>query len=212
MVVARRVLILGLALGVVLSAAPQPARVVSLIPAVTEMLFAMGAGPDVIGVSSFDRFPAEVSSRQPVGGLLDPNTERILTLRPTLVVIYETQVELRDRLAAAGIRTWPYRHGSVASIYDTIQGLGVALGRTADADALTRRMQQRVADITGALREQPAVPTLFVIGRDAGALQHLDVAGGDGFLNEIVELAGGINVFRDIARPAVDASTEQVLT
>src|SRR5216684_1799325 len=148
MAVARRALMLVIALSVISTAAPPSARVISLIPAVTEMLFAMGAGPDVIGVGSFDRFPAEVSSRQKVGGLLDPNTERILTLRPTLVVIYETQVELRDRLAAAGIRTWPYRHGSIASIYDTIQGLGVALGRTADADALTRRMQQRVADIT----------------------------------------------------------------
>src|SRR6266849_2884257 len=165
MVVAHRVPIIARALGVVFTAAPQPARVVSLIPAVTEMLFAMGAGSDVIGVSSFDRFPAEVSSRQKVGGLLDPNTERILTLRPTLVVIYETQFELRDRLAAAGIPAWPYRHGSVASIYDTIQGLGNALGRTADAEALTRRMQQQVADVRGALREQSAVPTLFVIGR-----------------------------------------------
>ncbi len=211
MVVVRRGLIIALALGVVLTAAPRPARVVSLIPAVTEMLFAMGAGSDVIGVSSFDRFPGEVSSRQKVGGLLDPDTERILTLRPTLVVIYETQVELRDRLAAAGVPTWPYRHGSIASIYDTILGLGHALGRTADAEALTRRMQQEVADVRGALRAQPAVPTLFVIGRDVGALQHLDVAGGDGFLNEIVELAGGINVFRDVARPAVEASTELVL-
>src|SRR5260370_36520437 len=120
MVVARRMVIIVLALGVVLTAAPPPARVVSLIPAVTEILFAMGAGPDVIGVSSFDRFPAEVSSRQKVGGLLDPNTERILTLRPTLVVIYETQVELRDRLAAAGMPMWPDRDGSIPAIYCTL--------------------------------------------------------------------------------------------
>ena len=211
MVVARRALIIALALSVVVTAAPRPARVVSLIPAVTEMLFAMGAGSDVIGVSSFDRFPAEVASRQKVGGLLDPDTERILTLRPTLVVIYETQFELRDRLAALGIPTWPYRHGSLASIYDTIQGLGRALGRPAEADALMRRMQQQIADLKSALRQQPAVPTLFVIGRDDGALQHLVVAGGDAFLNEIVELAGGRNVFRDVGRPAVDASVEQVL-
>src|SRR5713226_774000 len=160
MVIARRVPILVLASSVLLTGAPRPTRVISLIPAATEILFAIGAGPDVIGVSSFDRFPAEVSSRQKVGGLLDPDTERILMLRPTLVVIYETQFELRDRLAAAGIRTWPYRHGSVASIYETIRGIGNALGRTAEAEALTRRMQQQVADIKGALREQPAVPTL----------------------------------------------------
>src|SRR5260370_14294271 len=136
MVVARRVLRTALALGVVLTAAPQAARVVSLIPAVTEMIFAMGAGSDVIGVSSFDRFPAEVSSRQKVGGLLDPNTERILTLRPTLVVIYETQIDLRDRLAAAGVRTGPDRHRYGAAAYHPIRGLGIGVGRPADAGML----------------------------------------------------------------------------
>ncbi len=153
MVVVRRGLIIALALGVVLTAAPRPARVVSLIPAVTEMLFAMGAGSDVIGVSSFDRFPGEVSSRQKVGGLLDPDTERILRLRPTLVVIYETQVELRDRLAAAGIPTWPYRHGSIASIYDTILGLGHALWNALPAVPAVRN--HRIFEIND---ERLAVP------------------------------------------------------
>ena len=74
MAIARRVLVMAMALSVVLTAAPSPNRVISLIPAVTEILFAMGAGSDVIGVSSFDRFPADVSSRQKVGGLLDPDT------------------------------------------------------------------------------------------------------------------------------------------
>src|SRR5712691_1930668 len=113
MVVARRALMMVMALGVIVTAAPPSPRVISLIPAVTEMLFAIGAGSDVSGVSRFDRFPAEVSSRPTVGGLLDPDTERILALRPTLVVIYDTQVDLSNRLDAAGIRTWPYRHGSV---------------------------------------------------------------------------------------------------
>src|SRR2546428_284470 len=211
MAVVRRVLIVALALEVVLTAAPQPARIISLIPAVTEMLFAIGAGPEVVGVSSFDRFPSEVSSRQKVGGLLDPDTERIVALRPTLVVICETQFELRDRLATAGIHTWPYRHGSVASIYDTIRGLGHALGRTTESEALTIRMQRQIADVRTALNQTPPTRTLFVIGRDIDALQHLSVAGGEGFLNEIIELAGGINVFRDVARPVVDASHEQVL-
>jgi iron complex transport system substrate-binding protein len=90
------------------------------MPATTEMLFAIGAGPNVVGVSSFDRFPVEAITRLRVGALLDPDTERILSLQPTLVVVYETQTELRTHLDRAAILAFPYRHGSVADIYDTI--------------------------------------------------------------------------------------------
>ena len=71
------------------AAAPQ--RIVSLIPTVTEMIFAMGDGAHLAGVSSFDRFPPEVSRITQVGALLDPNVERILSLKPDLVVLYSTQ-------------------------------------------------------------------------------------------------------------------------
>lgn len=212
MAAAKRLLMLALVFGAALTAAPIPHRVISLIPAATEILFAMGAGPEVIGVSTFDRFPPEVMSRPKVGGLLDPDTERVLALRPTLVVIYETQTELRTRLTAAGIRTYAYRHGSIAFVYATIQGLGRVLGREREADALTVRMQRQFADIGSALRATSPVPTFLVIGRDPGSLHGLDVAGGQDFLNEIIEAAGGVNVFQDIARPAVEVSTEQVLT
>src|SRR4051812_34317526 len=73
------------------AAAAQPQRIVSLIPAVTEMLFAIGGGSRIVGVSSYDRFPPDVQRIDRVGGLLDPNVERILSLRPDLVVVYATQ-------------------------------------------------------------------------------------------------------------------------
>src|SRR5512134_3263657 len=76
-------------------------RIVSLVPAVTEMLFAIGAGPSVVGVSSFDHYPPEVASRTRVGALLDPDVERIIALRPDLVVVHDTQDDLKRQLASA---------------------------------------------------------------------------------------------------------------
>ena len=77
------------------SATPaRPQRIISLIPAVTEMLFAVGAGPQVVAVSSFDEYPPEVKNLQRVGALLDPDLERILSLRPDLVVVYGSQEDL----------------------------------------------------------------------------------------------------------------------
>src|SRR5688572_22497973 len=78
-------------------------RVVSLVSAVTEMLFAIGAGDAVVGVSNYDTFPPEVTTRPKVGALVDPDFERILTLRPDLVVVYGSQDDLMRRLERAAI-------------------------------------------------------------------------------------------------------------
>ena len=80
-----------------------PRRIISLIPAVTEMLFAIGAGPQVVAVSSFDRYPPQVEKLQRVGALIDPDVERILSLRPDMVAIYASQGDLRAQLERAKI-------------------------------------------------------------------------------------------------------------
>src|SRR4051794_22989768 len=87
----------------------RPRRIISLIPAVTEMLFAIGAGPQVIAVSSFDEYPPEVKNLQRVGALLDPDVERILSLRPDLVVLFGSQEDLSKQLARANVATFSYR-------------------------------------------------------------------------------------------------------
>jgi len=78
-------------------------RIISIIPATTEMLFAMGAGDRVVAVGSYDQFPPQVETRPRVGALLDPDVERIIALRPDLVVLYGTQTDLRTQLERASI-------------------------------------------------------------------------------------------------------------
>ena len=86
-----------------LHAQGQPQRIISLIPAVTEMLFALGAGDRVVAVGSFDRYPPQVEQRPRVGALLDPDLERMLALKPDLVAVYGSQTDLRQQLQRAGV-------------------------------------------------------------------------------------------------------------
>ena len=85
------------------------------VPAVTEMLFAIGAGPQVVAVSSFDRYPPQVEKLQRVGALIDPDVERILSLRPDMVAIYASQGDLRAQLERAKIPIPAARSGFTAS-------------------------------------------------------------------------------------------------
>ena len=80
----------------------SPRRIISLIPAATEMLFAIGASPRVVAVGSYDRYPPEATKLPTVGALIDPNVERILSLKPDLVVIYASQTDLKRQLVRAG--------------------------------------------------------------------------------------------------------------
>lgn len=187
------------------------ARIVSVVPAVTEMLFAIGAGPHVVAVSSFDEFPPEVRSLPKVGALLDPDVERILALRPTLVVSYGSQTDLQRQLGRSQVPVFSYRHGGIPAIVETLARLGPAVGRAAEAERLVADIRRDLDRVRAAVRGRPRPRTLLIFERDPGALRGIYVSGGRGFLHEMLEIAGGVNVFADVDREAVQPSTETLL-
>jgi len=187
-------------------------RIVSLVPALTEMLFAMGAGAQVVGVSSYDDFPDEVRSRPRVGALLDPDVERILSLEPDLVLVYGSQTDLAGQFARAGIRVYAYRHGGIANVLGTIRDLGRLTGHAAEAERLAGQLQADLDSTRARVAGRPAPRTMVVMGRDAMALRGVYASAGVGFLHELLGVAGGEDVFADVAREGVQPSNETLLT
>jgi cobalamin transport system substrate-binding protein len=186
-------------------------RIVSLVPALTEMLFAIGAGPQVVAVSSYDEFPPEVKALPKVGALLDPDMERILALRPDLVVSYGSQTDMQAQLARAKIRVFSYRHAGLNGVFATLKDLGDAVGRTADSDRLAREIHSGLDAIQARVRGRPKPRTLLVFERDPESLRGIYVSGGVGFLHDMLGIAGGVNVFADVARESVQPSVETML-
>ena len=186
-------------------------RVVSVVPALTEMLFAVGAGPQVVGVGSFDDFPPEAKTRPRVGALIDPDVERILSLRPDLVMTYGSQGELESQLARAHIQTFPFRHGGMATILETLRDIGRITGHSAEGERQAKAIEERLNAIRARVRGQPRPRTLLVFGRQPKTLQQMYVTGGKGFLDEMLDIAGGVNVFADMKRESVQPSHELLL-
>jgi iron complex transport system substrate-binding protein len=186
-------------------------RIVSLVPAITEVLFAIGAGPKVVGVSSFDAFPPAVNALPRVGALLDPDTERILTLHPDLVITYETQGDIEKRFERAGIMVFSYRHSGIDGMLDTMRRIGEIVGSTQEASAAVRALQQRLASIRARVKGLPRPRTLLVFERTPQTLRDLYVSGGTGFLNDMLDVAGAVNVFADITRESVQPSQETLI-
>ncbi|MFB3853966.1 MAG: ABC transporter substrate-binding protein [Vicinamibacterales bacterium] len=195
------------------SSSGSPSRIVSLVPAVTEMLFAIGAGDLVAGVSSFDRHPPEVEALPKVGALLDPDIERIAVLRPDLLVLYASQSELRAHIDSMGIGVYEYRHAGLGDVTSTIRELGAIIGGDArrKAEAVATDLESRLADIRSRSAGKERTPTLLVFGREPGSLRNVLASGGVGFLADLLDVAGGNNVFGAVARESVPATTEAVL-
>jgi iron complex transport system substrate-binding protein len=208
----KNALIVAVALCVVVSQVraqtPGPQRIVSIVPSVTEMLFAMGAGPQVVGISTFDKHPPEALNRPRVGGLIDPDIERIMALEPDLVVVYGTQTDLRTQMSRAGIATFLYEHSGLSDITRTIRALGGRTGRIAESAELADRIDSDVAALRRRVAGRPRPRTLLIFGRDAETLRGIYASGGIGFLHDMLEAAGGANVFADVKRQSIQATSE----
>ncbi len=200
-----------LALASIVVAQAPARRIVSIVPAVTEMLFAIGAGPQVVAVSSYDDFPPAVKSLPRVGALLDPDVERILALRPDLVVSYGSQTDLQGQLERAGIAVFSYRHAGLAGMFETLETLGTRTGRRGETERLTRDLRAHLDSVRARVKGRQRPRTLLVFERDPMTLRGLYVSGGRGFLHEMLEIAGGENVFADVQREAVQPSHETLL-
>jgi iron complex transport system substrate-binding protein len=198
-------------LAVAVAVHAEPRRVVSIVPATTEMLFAMGAGDRLVAVGSYDRFPPEVERLPRVSALLDPNVERILSLRPDLVIIYGTQTDLRTQLERAQVPFYPYVHRGLADITETIRSLGARVGVATEANALAARIERQLAEIRARVAQSPRPKTLLVFGREPGTLKNIDASGGVGFLHDILETAGGTDLLADAKQQSVTMTTELVL-
>jgi len=175
-----------------------PRRVVSLAPSITETLFALGAGDQIAGVTSYCTYPAEARKKPRVGGMVNPDLETIVDLRPDLVVM-SVEGNIRDdldRITAAGIPVYVSNPRSLEGVYRSILGLGVVTGRRERADTLVRSMRAGERRITAAMRMQREHTVLVIV-----SLQPLIVAGPGTFLDHLVVLAGG----RNLAPPSASA-------
>jgi cobalamin transport system substrate-binding protein len=199
------------------AAAPQSRsttarRVVSLVPNVTEMLFAVGAGAQVIAVTSYDDFPAEVKSLPRVGALLDPDIERILALRPDLVIVYGSQTELEAQFGRAGIRVYSYKHGGIEDVLASIRDVAQLTGHRQNGEQVVRSLRTQLDAIRNRVRGHSRPRTMLVLGRDPGTLRGIYASGGVGFMHDVLDAAGGDDVFADIRRESVQPSNETILS
>src|SRR5687768_6183111 len=183
-------------------------RIISLVPATTEILFALGAGDRVVGRTHWDGWPPEVLDVPDLGDGIRPSIETVLSARPDLVVLYASG-DNRDAaraLRAAGVPVISLRIDSIAEFERAALLLGDAVGEPNRAQAVVDSVRQTLERVRRATSGRIR-PTVFMLAWET----PLMTIGSGSFLSELVEIAGGRNVFGDLEGPSPQVSFEEVL-
>ena len=191
---------------------PAPAtrsRIVSLIPATTEILFALGAGDRVVGRTHWDGWPPEVQHVPDLGDGIRPSIETVIGARPDLVILYAAG-DNRDAtraLRSAGIDVISLRIDSIAEFERATLLLGDMVGESANARVVVDSVRATLERVRVAAAGRGSRPTVFMLAWET----PLMTIGAGSFLSELVEIAGGRNVFGDLEGPSPQVSFEEVL-
>ncbi|HZI92617.1 MAG TPA: helical backbone metal receptor, partial [Patescibacteria group bacterium] len=186
----------------------RPARIVSLAPSVTEILFAMGAGERVVGVTDYCDFPPEARSRTRIGGLINPDLEKIVSLKPDLAMATTTGNYLDDaeRIERLGIPVYTINTPTVESMLKTLETIGDLVGEPARSRTLSGQLRSRIDQVRVSAGRHVRVRTLFVIEGDP-----LIAPGRGTFLGEALAIAGADLVTKDAPASWGQYDLEQVI-
>ena len=183
-------------------------RIVSLVPSVTETLFALGVGAEVVGVSSYDDYPPEVRRLSRVGSFLTPNLEAIAALRPTIVMgrsISSNQRELHA-LRALGYETLMIEDDSLEQIEASIRLIGRRVGKSQQAGGIIASIEASVNDVHARVNPYPARRTLMLVGH-----QPIVAVGPGTFLDDLLKVARADNIADAAAQQWPQLSIEYIV-
>jgi iron complex transport system substrate-binding protein len=186
----------------------HPHRIICLVPSITDSVFALGAGEDVVAISDYVQFPPEAKQKPSVGSISDPSLETILSLHPDLVLgmPHANQQSALDELQHLNIPVYLVDPHGVAGILHSITSLGQATNHEAQASALVTRLTQRIDAVRASVRGKPVVNVFLPVSYDP-----VITIGKGAFITEIIAIAGGHSITDDINQEWPHISMEVVI-
>ncbi|NOG46355.1 MAG: ABC transporter substrate-binding protein [Calditrichaeota bacterium] len=185
-------------------------RIISLAPNITEILFSLGVQGQIVGVSDYCNFPVGAKEKESIGGLFNPNLEKITALKPDLILATESYKNLAEKLGKDRFRIVLLPEKTVDDIYLTIDSIGVLTGTSLKA----KKMVSDIRDSLDFYRSKSMDITpeaILVLGRDAGTTRNIGISGPGAFINELWVWTGGRNSFPDLDSPFVQINREDLL-
>ncbi len=190
--------------------ATSQAMIVSLAPSVTEILFELGTGDRVVGATKYCDYPQAALAIPRVGELGRPNLEKVLAIRPQMVITTPMErPEYAEQFRQAGIEMVVVRTETMKELLAAIEQIGQAVGRAEGAKAIVARMQGEFDAAASRFKDVPAAKRPRVYFEISA--NPIYTVGGASFINDVISLAGGVNVAGDMPQPYPKVSGETII-
>lgn len=174
----------------------KPTKIISLSPNMTEVLFAVGAGENVVGVTKFADYPKEATEVEVIGSITEPNIEKIITMEPDVVIASSVnKMETIERLKELDVKVAGFSANSVDKAIENIKTIAKLTGNQEKGEEIVTEMYIKIGEITNLVEdhlennEKPKV--FYEIWNDP-----LYTAGKNNFIDDLINMAGGINIGR----------------
>jgi len=185
-----------------------PQRIVSLAPATTEMLFALGLGDRIVGVTNFCDYPEEAKKKPKVGGMSNPSLEAVVSLKPDIVVmsVDGNPKEFEERLRSMKIKTYVFYSKRISELPKGIRDMGIALGAKDKAEAMAADMEHRINKLRAGKNPLLKRKVLFIIWPEP-----LMVAGPGSITDDALQMLGADNIAGKTASAYPKYSIEEAI-
>ncbi len=178
-------------------------RIVTMAPAITEIVFELGKGDLIVGNTTFCDYPEEAKKIKRIGGLMDLNLEILIDLEPDLIILYPehtSHIEILENRTKFLV----VKHENLADLFDAIDKISKELGVRKKGAGIINGIKKVFSDVKKKAAKKTKVKTLMVAGRNPDSLSNLYIIGKKDFLNEILDIAGGVNAYSgDISYPNI---------
>ncbi|MDD5541911.1 MAG: cobalamin-binding protein [Acidobacteriia bacterium] len=186
----------------------NPRRIVSLAPSVTETLYALGAGDRVIARTDYCDYPPQVRRKPSIGGVINPNVEMIVSLRPDLVIGTPeiNKIEVADQLARFHIPLYGVHARSLDDVLSSLKDLGALLGTSGQAVEVVRSLEARRDAVVRRVAGHPRPRVLYLVW-----YHPISVPGKNSFITSLITLAGGQSISADLKQDWAQMSLEEIV-
>ena len=188
-----------------------PARIISINPAVTEIIFELGCQDKLVAISDYCNYPSQTAGIEKIGGVTSQNFERISFLKPDLIIVQGESKHLTDFCEKRNIEWVSINLRYIDEIYDGIKQLGEILGSAEKAENLCDKISAQFKDIENRVSSAKKKKVFFSFFRTPGSLAGITTVGPKTCLSELITLAGGINIFDDVSQDYTVISKESLL-
>ena len=183
-------------------------RIVTLSPAINEIVFALGAGSKVVGNTQYCTYPKASQSVPKVGGYFSPSLEKILALKPSIVIMQQNNRKLGQRLEKLGIKTKVIQIDRLPHIQKAITELGTLLHKEKEAKAIVSHINQSLDDIKGIVKDKKI---LMVIGHNTSLVKQIFVVGQNLYLDDIINASGNTNALHSTRKGQPILNQENII-